>query len=165
MSPGGRSLSTALALVAVAGLATVLTSGPVRESPRLPVASSAAARPRVQPAPRGAGDILAHAAALGLTPEQRARLETLDRQWRPRERDLLNAAADAQREMAAVTAAGRAVDLREIQQRATGFSELSAELRAARTRHADDAARVLTETQARQLREVNTLTPPGGGPK
>jgi type IV pilus biogenesis protein CpaD/CtpE len=158
MSPGGRALPAAVALMAVAALATMLMSGPRRESPRLPPASTTAARPVPRPARPDAREILAHAAALGLTPAQRGRLEALDRRWRAGERALLDAVEDARRDMSALSADGRAVRLRDIQERAAGFGELSAELRQARARHAEDALGVLTETQGQRLLEMRTTT-------
>lgn len=166
MSPAARSLSAALALVAVAAVtAAVVTSGP-RPSPRLPERLAVAPRSTPPAAPPTARDILGRGSALALTAQQRHELASLDRRWQGRARALTAAVDEAARELSAFmaeAAGARAVPLRDIRERAAVFSARSAELREERTRHAEAALALLTESQGHGLHELHPTTKGRGG--
>lgn len=154
MSPRVRYLSTTVALVAVV-LAYVLWQRPLdRPSPRVPAGSAAAARPATPPMPLTARKILDQAMALGLTHDQMVRLQALDRAWTSEEGELQVAVEDVERELAAfmkeAQGSGRAT-VRQIQQRSTEFSSLSAALRERRRHHAEAALQLLDGTQRHRL--------------
>ena len=154
MSPRVRYLSTPVALVA-AVLAYVLWQRPLdRPSPRLPAGSAAVARPASPPMPPTARRILDQATVLGLTRDQMAGLEALDRVWTSEERELQTALQDAERELAAfmkeAQGSGRAT-VQQIQQRSAEFSSLNARLRERRRHHAEAALQLLDGPQRYRL--------------
>ncbi len=150
MSPRVRSLSTMLALLAVAG-GYALSQGWIdRPGPR-PVAREAGARPAPPPAPApSAREILDRGEAWGLSGEQAARLRALDTEWARRASDLQAAIDDAERQFSAFmkeAQGGRGASLQEIQRRSANLRDLSATLREARRQHGLASAEVLTEHQ------------------
>ena len=151
-------------LVTALGAALVIwaTWGPYHARPGLtaPAASRTPVltRPTMPALPPTAGDILDRGTLLDLKTEQRARLRALDARWAAE-----SAAADARlraateefaRFMEAARGAGR-TNLADIQRRSAEISELSAEMREERRRHADAAAAILTDWQRGRLGNVS----------
>ena len=151
-------------LVTVLGAALVIWAGwgPYHARPGLtaPAASRAPelTRPATPTLPPTARDILEGGALLDLKAEQRARLRALDARWAAE-----SAAADTQlrattdefaRFMEAARGAGR-TNLADIQRRSAEISELSADMREERRRHADAAAAILTDWQRGRLGNVS----------
>jgi len=159
MSPRVRYLSTTVALVATLA-AYFLWQRPLdRPTPKLPAAPAAVARPAAPPMPPTARRILDQAVILGLTHDQIARLQTLDRFWTNEERELQTAVQDAEREFAAFLkesqGSGRA-SLQQIQQHSAEFSRLGVTLRERRQHHSEAALQLLDGPQRDRL--------PGTGP-
>ena len=124
-------------------------------------------RPAMPAPPPTAREILDRGALLDLRAEQRTRLRALDARWAPE-----SAAADARlrvatdefaRFMEDARGAGRA-NLADIQRRSAEISELSAEMREHRRRHADAAAAILTDWQRGRLSDVSHQPPRGEQP-
>jgi hypothetical protein len=149
MSPRVRYLSTTVALVATL-TAYFLWQRPLdRPTPKLPAAPAAVARPAAPPMPPTARRILDQAMILGLTHDQIARLQTLDRFWTNEE-----AVQDAEREFAAfmkeAQGSGRA-SVQQIQQYSAEFSRISATLRERRQHHSEAALQLLDGPQRHRL--------------
>lgn len=165
MSPRTRYLTTTLALVAV-----LLGYGAWQwraERPGPPRPPRSAAPPPVRPPdPPTARDILERGSALSLSAEQTARLEALDRSWReesrPLEAELQAATAEFSRFMSDAKGQGRRASLQELQRRTAEVSDLGAALRERRRRHAEAAARVLSDGQRAGLTRTTSHVTSGG---
>lgn len=159
MSPRVRYLSTTVALVAAVG-AYALWQRPLdRPTPRLPAASALAARPAPPPMPPTARRILDQAAVLGLSHDQMARLQALDRSWTSEERELQAAIRGAERDLSAFMKEAQGsggASVQQIQQQSAEFSSLSATLREHRRHHWEAALQILDGSQRHRLA--------GGGP-
>jgi len=166
MSPRVRSLSTTLALLAVAVAYVVLDRPVERPAPRLPAGSAPAVRPvAMPPAPPTARDILDRASALDLRPDQVARLQALDRLRASEARELEGAVREAQRELASFvkeSQLSRGASAQEIQRRSAEFSDLSAALRESRQRHSEAALRLLADWQRVRLSQMKPPATSGG---
>jgi len=149
-----RYLSTTLALFAVAVGVTLLQPKPPRPGPVLPLRATPPSQPAPPAPPPTARQILDRGGALGLTADQRGRLETLDRAWQrdvgPLEAAIEAAGAEFERFMREARAA-RGASLVEIERRSAEFRELSATWREARRRHGEMALGFLTDEQHRTL--------------
>lgn len=167
MSPSLRYLATTVALLAV-GLGYALIQGrPERPAPRPAAQPAAVARP-LPPAPAlpTAREILGRRAALGLSAEQVARLEALDREWRSEAAPLeaaLQAAGEEFSRFVREAQPGKGASLQEIQRQSAEYRELSATLRERRRLHSEAAAHVLTESQRQRLAAAKATGTPGGG--
>jgi hypothetical protein len=130
-----------------------LPSGPGRPSSMVP-----------SPAPTARG-VLEKAAALGLRPDQRARLEALDRSWRretaPVEAELEAAQAEFARFMR--EAQGRGATLAGVGQQAAPAVELGRQMRERRRAHVAAVISVLDGTQLEALARAATGVETGGG--
>lgn len=164
MSPRGRVLTTTLALLAVA-LAYTLSQGRVPAPPR-PAPGAAIARPAPRPVPpSSARQLLDRRVPLGLSSEQAARLEVLDRQWREESATLQAAIAEAERAFAAFmqeAQAGRGATPPEIQRQSAEVGRLSALLREGRLLHGEAATAVLSQAQRRGVGPATSLDVQGG---
>lgn len=152
MSPRAHTLLIGILLALMAGAWSVWQGRMERPGPRIERSPPSAAIPRLAPAPAAAG-LLAQGAALGLTPEQRIRLDQLDRAWRE-ERAALGAEVERARERFerfTRERGARSVRLDEIDRESAEYREASAHLRARRHEHAAQAARVLTPAQRARL--------------
>ena len=166
MNPAVRALSTSVALALAATTYFVLQ--PRAESPGPPRPSSALSAPRPMPplAPLSAREILDRGVALDLGGEQRRRLEALDRLWRREISGLQAEIRETEREFAGFaegTRGGRGVTAREIQRRATEFSQLSAEVRQRREHHSEAALAVLAGWQRARLTQSRPVVIGEGG--
>ncbi len=153
MSPRVRSLTTTLALLAVAAGYALMSQGWVeRQRPR-PMVREAGARPVPPPAPApSAREIIDRGPAVGLSREQAARLRALDAEWVRQSSELQAAIDNEERQFSAFmkeAQGGRGASLQEIQRRSANLRDLSATLREARWRHGLASAEVLTEQQRR----------------
>jgi hypothetical protein len=157
MTAPTRYLVSMVGMLAVAAAYVAFQGGPPQPGPRLerPAPGVRVARQPGAPPPRilTAREILDRRSELAVAPAQIARLETLDRQWKERNRDLDAALEAAQQEVSRymqAQAAGR-TSLAELERRSADFRELSAELRERRRLHAEAAMEVLTEPQRRHV--------------
>lgn len=162
MSPRLRYLSTTLALVAFGLGYALIQAKPWRPGPSLPVRPAAAGRRAPPaPAPPTAREVLNRSEALGLTRDQEARLEALDRQWKQETAGLQAALHEAEQEFSRFMKEARAskgTSVQEVQSQSAEFRELSATLRERRVLHGEAVAGVLTEPQRRML-----VLPPSPG--
>ena len=157
MNPRVRSLTTTLALLAVAAGYALSQGWVARQSPR-PMVREAGARPVPPPAPApSAREILDRGPAVALSREQSARLGALDAEWRRQSSDLQAAIDDEERQFSAFmkeAQGGRGANLQEIQRRSANLRDLSATLREARWQHGLASAEVLTEQQRRTQGDI-----------
>jgi len=163
VSPRVRVLTTTLALLAVA-LAYTLNRDRVHAPPR-PARGSAIERPAPPPAPPpSAREILDRRVPLGLSREQAARLEALDRQWQEESATLQAAIAKAEKAFAAFMqeAQARRATLQEIQRQSAEVARLSAFLREGRLLHGEAATAVLSQAQRRGVGPATSLDVQGG---
>ena len=150
-----RYLSTTLALVAVGLGYALIQAKPWRPGPSLPARPAAAGR-RAPPvlAPLTAREVLDRSEAFGLTRDQEARLEALDRQWKQEtaglQADLQGAEQEFSRFMKEAQAS-KGTSVQGMQSRSAEFRELSATLRERRVLHGEAVGGVLTEPQRRML--------------
>ena len=164
MSPRVRVLTTTLALLAVA-LAYTLTRDRVQAPPR-PARGGAIERPAPPPAPPpSAREIIDRRVPLGLSREQAARLEALDRQWQEESATLQAAIAKAEKAFAAFmqeAQARRGATLQEIHRQSAEVARLSAFLREGRLLHGEAATAVLSQAQRRGVGPATSLDVQGG---
>ena len=159
MSIRFRYLAATLALTAVAAAYVLVEGISLRPGPPRPAAH--ASIPPPQPL-LTARTVLAHGVDLSLTPEQRSRLETLDREWQARSAAPQAAAEAAARELSRYLqehGTGKA-SLQEIQGQSEDYRERSQELRELRRNHAEAVSQVLTDAQRQQ---IERLPSPKGG--
>jgi hypothetical protein len=148
-----RYLATTLLLLAI-GLGFGLSPWQARPSPPRPPARDAGlpVRPALPPT---AEEILGRAATLRLRPEQAARLQALDLQWRAETRDLgaaLQAASAEFDQFAGEARKGGGASVPELTRRSADLRALSAELRERRSAHSRRAEETLTDAQRELLR-------------
>lgn len=164
MSPRVRVLTTTLALLAVA-LAYMLTMYRVQAPPR-PARGGAIERAAPPLAlPPSARELLARRVPLGLSREQAARLEVLDRQWQEEFAMLQAAIAKAEKVFAAFMQEAqerRGATLQEIQSQSAEVARLSALLREGRLLHGEAATAVLSQAQRRGVGPATSLDVQGG---
>ena len=164
MSPRVRVLTTTLALLAVA-LAYMLTMYRVQAPPR-PARGGAIERPAPPLAlPPSARELLDRRVPLGLSREQAARLEVLDRQWQEESATLQAAIEKAEKVFAAFMQEAqerRGATLQEIQSQSAEVARLSALLREGRLLHGEAATAVLSQAQRRGGGPATSLDVQGG---
>jgi hypothetical protein len=167
MSPPVRYLSTTLALLAVGLGYALMQSRRWHPGPGLRARPAAAGRPALPPAaPLTAREVLDRSEAVGLTHDQKARLEHLDRRWQQETAGLEAAVHVAEQEFSRFmqeAQAGKGTTLQEIQRRSADVRDLSAALRERRLLQAGAVAQVLTEAQRRTLGLPPSPETSGGG--
>jgi hypothetical protein len=150
-----HTLAATLALTAVAVGYLLVEGVPVRPGPPRPAAQ--APIPRPQPLLTGRL-VLDRGTDLGLTTEQRRRLEVLDQEWQQKSQAPQAAAEGAARELSqSLQQSGGKAFLPEIQRQSEAYRELSQELRELRIRYADTVTQVLTDGQRQQLQHITSL--------
>jgi len=168
MSMRVRYLITTLGLLAVASGIVFVQAWPQRVS-SLPRIRAAGTSPRSMPAapPVSARQLLDQGSRAGLTSAQRARLDTLDREWQ-RVRESVEAAIRTETavfaEFMSQARATPGTSLGELERRSTPLRELSATLREGRRRQGMAAEAVLTESQRQRLTTMTAAERDGGRP-
>ena len=164
MSPGVRSLSTSVVLVALATAYVFWQGRPERPTPSLPAASAPVIRwaaPAPAPLPPTAREILDRTVVLDLSDHQVIRLHALDRLWTS-EASRLDAAIQIEEGefsafMKTAQASGGA-SMQEIQSRSAELRRLGALLRERRQQHSDAAVGLLADWQRQRLAKAGFAT-------